>query len=76
MSCEYFKQGTCSHNKSDDTKGIRYNHFAVLALPMAGLSYIPNLTVKINPKNHLDQKKNQVNVGATWASPQFHRIAY
>ena len=26
MPCQYFNQGTCSHNKSHDTKGVRYNH--------------------------------------------------
>ena len=26
MPCHYFNQGTCSHSKSHDTKGVRYNH--------------------------------------------------
>ena len=26
MPFQYFNQGTCSHNKSHDTRGVRYNH--------------------------------------------------
>ena len=26
MTCQYFNQGTCSHSKTHDNRGVRYNH--------------------------------------------------
>ena len=67
----YFNQGTCSHNKSHDTRGVRYIH--VCSVCFANGKTFPHS--ETDCKNKL---KKRVNVGTTWAgySPYSHRFVY
>ena len=59
VPCHYLNQGTCSHNKTHDTKGSGTIIFVVHVFQMEKTSLMLRLSVKTSGKKHPDQKTNK-----------------
>ena len=58
MPCHYFNQGTCSHTKSHDTRGVRYNHVCSVCFSSGKMFPHPEIECK-NKLKKISTSKNE-----------------